>query len=84
MQTQVEFLGHVITNETAKPAADKVEAVTKFKPPTNQKEVQCVLGLTGYLRKYMPNYASVTHPLSEFTENTINSNLKKGTAALQS
>ena len=33
--------------------------------PTNKKEVQTFLGLTGYYRKFIPQYASVSAPLSD-------------------
>lgn len=65
LQTKVEFLGHVIENNTVRPIERKIEPVLKFPQPTNTKQMQSFLGLAGYFRKYIPNYAIIARPLSE-------------------
>ena len=37
-------------------------------PPTTVKEVRSFLGLTGYYRQLIPNYADLTFPISELTK----------------
>lgn len=56
LQVRIEFLGHVIENNTVYPTEKKVEAVMRFPQPKNIKQNQSFLGLTGYFRKYIPNY----------------------------
>ena len=50
-----------------KPQKKKLEAIEKCERPTTKKQVRSFLGLTGYYRKYVPNYAAITAPLSDLT-----------------
>jgi hypothetical protein len=49
-QTQIGFLGHILTGSGIKPDNQKVEAIDKWKRPTSQKEVRSFLGLANYYR----------------------------------
>lgn len=64
LQTSVEFLGRIISNGGVRPSNRKIEAVRRFPQPTNVKQVQNFLGLSGYFRKFIPGYSIITRPLS--------------------
>lgn len=61
---RVEYLGHVVEAGTIKPSDKKITAVARFPKPTSVKMLQCFLGLTGYFRKFIPQYAMMARPLS--------------------
>lgn len=65
LTTKVEYLGVVIENGTMQPSESKIKAVKKMAIPNNEKELQRFLGLTGYFRKYIHNYALIARPLSD-------------------
>jgi hypothetical protein len=73
---EVSYLGHIIGNKTIKPMQDKIEAVSKFPQPITKKQVRAFLGLSGYYRKFIPNYADTARPLTDLTKksypNTVN------------
>ena len=48
-----------------KPAPSKIEAITQLFHPSTVEEVRTLLGMTGYLRKFVPNYSSVLAPISD-------------------
>jgi hypothetical protein len=49
----------------------KVECVKNRNPPTNVKEVQQFLGMTGYYRKHIKDYAELARPLYELTRKDV-------------
>lgn len=64
MQSSVHFLGHYVEIGMISPSAEKINAVTKFSVPKNVKAVQAFLGLTGFFRKFVKNYAHIARPLT--------------------
>src|SRR5690625_3879098 len=59
-----ECRGHIIGQLGMRPRPRKIEAVNRLRPPTDGKGVRSGLGLFGYLRDYIPNYAKETEPLT--------------------
>ena len=66
--TSCVFLGHVIGHGLVSPADLKVNAVREFPVPSTKKEVRQFLGLTGYYRRFIQNYAEHTFALTEATK----------------
>lgn len=64
LRREVRFLGHVVTGEGVKPDPTKVTAVTEWPAPTTIKEVRAFLGLTGYYRRFIVNFAKIARPLN--------------------
>lgn len=64
LQKTVKFLGHTLTDEGIKPNNDKIEAVKKFPLPKTQKEIKSFLGLVGYYRKFIQDFAKLTKPMT--------------------
>ena len=62
---QCLYLGHVVGNGVVRPEVSKIATVKSFQVPTNKKEVRTFLGLTRYYRKFIPQYASISAPLSD-------------------
>ena len=62
-RAEMKFLGHIITAKGIKPDPSLISTVTQFPPPTNIKQVQAFLGLTGYYRRFIRNYAKIAEPL---------------------
>ena len=60
-----EFLGHKVRGGVVKPLEAKVEAVTRFSRPTTKQDVHAFLGLTGYYRRFIPEYAKRTGHLTD-------------------
>ena len=62
------YLGHIITSNGIKPDPSKIECVANFPIPKNQKHVKSFLGLVGYYRKFIKNFAKVSKPLTKLLQ----------------
>ena len=51
--TEMKYLGHLISADGVRPDPDKVEKVKEWPRPTTVQEVRAFLGLANYFRKIM-------------------------------
>ena len=65
------YLGHVVGNGTVQPEKSKIEAVAAMEKPQTKKQVRTFLGLTGYYRRFIPNYLSLAAPLTDLTRKSL-------------
>ena len=69
LSERVEYLGNIIENNCIRPSDKKIKAVIHFPEPRDVKEVQSFLGLTGYFRRFVKNYALIARPLTDLLRN---------------
>ena len=55
---------HIISKEGVQLDPAKTTAVEKFPVPKNQKNIKQFLGLAGYYRRFVPNFAKISKPLT--------------------
>ena len=72
---KLNFLGHTISKDGIQKDPSKVESIKSWKQPTTVKELRRLLGLTGFLRRYIQNYATIVAPLTDLLTGYSN---KKG------
>ncbi|XP_040159183.1 uncharacterized protein K02A2.6-like [Anopheles arabiensis] len=65
--SEMRILGHVISAEGVKPDKDKLNAIRNFRAPKSAEEVRSFLGLVNYVGKFIPDMATITHPLRQLT-----------------
>ena len=64
---EIQYLGHILGMEGIKPVPAKTEAIKAMHPPVNPKQVCAFLGLVGYYRKFIKNFAKIAKPLTMLT-----------------
>ncbi|CAK1582403.1 unnamed protein product [Parnassius mnemosyne] len=65
LKRETAYLGHVITKDGIKPNPDKIRAIKNYPMPRTPKEIKQFLGLVGYYRKFIPNFARITKPFTQ-------------------
>ena len=58
------YLGHQIDAEGLRATEEKLEAIQKAPSPKNVQELRSFFGLLKYYGKFIPNLASLIHPLN--------------------
>ncbi|KAF1333192.1 polyprotein, partial [Globisporangium splendens] len=62
-KSSVQFLGHTVTAEGIQVDANKTTAIEKYPTPTTQKTLLSFLGLAGYYRRFICDFARIALPL---------------------
>ena len=70
----VEYLGHVIDDKGFHTSPKKVAAVQEAPPPRNQQQLRSLLGLLHYYGKFIPNLATLLHPINQLMKSGRNWN----------
>jgi len=66
MKKETEFLGHILTKEGIKPNPNKIVIIEKLLLPRTEKQIKSFLGITGYYRKFIKDYAKVAQPITKY------------------
>jgi hypothetical protein len=64
-ESEVKYLGHIVSSHGVAPDPDKVRVITETNP-SSRDEVRSFCGVAGYYRRYIKNFAEITKPLSAF------------------
>ncbi|GFX19925.1 retrovirus-related Pol polyprotein from transposon 297 [Trichonephila clavipes] len=56
-QAYVKYLGHLVGQGLRTPGELKVQVIKDFPFPTNKTQVRAFLGLSGYYRRYIPEFS---------------------------
>ena len=68
LQEQVAFLGHLVTPDGLKPAAEKVKVIKTWPTPCNITDVRAFLGLCSCYRRFIPGFSSRASPLNDLLQ----------------
>ncbi|CDH61066.1 krab-a domain-containing protein [Lichtheimia corymbifera JMRC:FSU:9682] len=67
----VEYLGHQITKDGLKPTERNVKKVKDMVAPKNKSEVRSLLGMVGYYRRFIPDFANKAQAIQKLTRNKV-------------
>lgn len=63
-KTEIEFLGHMIKHNKITVDPEKIATIRDYTLPQTLKQLRSFLGLAGYYRKFIKDYAKITKPLT--------------------
>lgn len=65
LRQEVAYLGHIICADGVRPDPDKIKSIMRFPRPKNPKNIKQFLGLSGYYRRFIPNFSKIAKPLTD-------------------
>ena len=67
---QVEYLGHIISEEGLRPSVSKVKSIKEAPKPSSVSELKSFLGLINYYGKFLPNSTTTLASLYKLLRNS--------------
>lgn len=81
-QSKVNYLGHVITEGGEAPDPEKLRAEEAWPSPQDTTQLRAFLGLAGYYRRFIKDFASLAAPLNSLLWGTSKRRCRKGSGNL--
>ncbi|KAK8773672.1 hypothetical protein V5799_011792 [Amblyomma americanum] len=67
LKNEVKYFGHVVSADGVRPDPEKLRCVSDFPSPTSVRQVRQFLGLIGYYRRHIEEFAKLAKPLTALT-----------------
>ena len=64
-KSMVTFLGHTVDSEGIRPLPEKVDAIKQFPLPSSKLDVQRLLSMVNFYRRFLPRLAHIVRPLTD-------------------
>ena len=68
---EIQYLGHILCTKGICPLPSKTQAIQKIHPPKTPKQVHAFLGLVGYYRKSIKDFAKIAKLLTLLTRQQV-------------
>jgi hypothetical protein len=65
---EVKYVGCYVGSGKHRPDPERLAAIQNMNPPTTKKQLRQVLGLFGWYRTYIDNFAGIAKPLTDLTK----------------
>lgn len=66
-QNRTNYLGFIISDKGIQPDPEKVRVIKVLPKPTCVRDIRSFIGMTGYYRRFIPQYSQIAEPLIALT-----------------
>ena len=71
LKKNLHYLGHLLSADGILPMKEKTAAIRELVPPTNVHEIQQVMGMFNYYRKFIPNFSEIAKGIVQLTKKEV-------------
>lgn len=71
MKRRVSFLGHILESGSIRPSEEKIRAIKHYPEPNSVSQIQIVMGLASFFRKFVSNFSLIAKPLTDMTRKEV-------------
>jgi hypothetical protein len=71
-QQRVKFLSYVVDDQGTSMDTERTEIIRDWPKPKSARKIQVFLGFTGFFKKFIRNFSTITAPLSEMLKGDPN------------
>lgn len=68
---RLKYLGHVIDEEGIAMDKSRLDAIENYPQPTCVKDIQRLMGLAGWYRRFIQNFSEITAPITELEKKKV-------------
>lgn len=68
---RLKYLGHILDVQGIAMDKSRLEAIENFPRPKCVKDIQRLMGLAGWYRRFIENFSEITAPISELEKKAI-------------
>lgn len=76
LKSEVAYLGHVISKDGTHTDPKKIDKILNWPKPATEEDMRSFLGLCGYYRRFIKNYAHLVNPLEKLCNATWNKKIR--------
>ena len=77
LQTEVKYVGHIVSEKGIRADPEKIDKVKNWPTPKNAEEVRKFTSFAGYYRRFVKDFSKIAKPLTELHPNTTVKSGKK-------
>lgn len=68
---ELKYLGYVVSEKGIKPDPEKISAIHNYPVPKTVKDVRRLVGLTGWYRRFIKDFATITAPITALIKKNV-------------
>lgn len=68
---EILYLGHVVSKDGILPDNEKIRVLQNYPKPVKSDDVKRFVAFCNYYRKFIPNFAEITHPLNHLSKKGV-------------